>query len=479
MNLLHPYLLALPLGLLLLTIIAVDLTVCAPPSSPSIVNTVLPPSKLLRPNNNNVNNNNNQIPVPTRLPPPNNNNNNNQIVQTTSPKPVIYNWNKEEYPNPQQSPKFCQRSHPSLVCDPDSILTKEQAEKLDQLTAQTSNNLTKCYCQVCPEGEGGVVVGVALAKNIFRAYNSPKAPDSDEFADFVRRRWQYGTCDNTVLILLVADQTEITISMGVIAAKHLSEEFLQQLVMSHKTEFEQHKLYEGLVNIVGGMRTLIHSNKAPTTPLDGGAGGGVKAVGDGSEPPSSTSTAVAVIGIIAGFMLLIFVLTGTILLAKKRYERVETSTDPSQNPKDGLFITEGGGSGSVKGKREGTEGEEEEEEAEEGDDDDDGGYDEGDGPVPPPLPNTPPPSTPSTRRLSTPTGGTGDYVRVSIDDPDRQQQQYHNNHQNQRQASAVSLNPDGDHNTTDHQGVGHLHGQEEVLDSSSHITTPDLNNSRL
>lgn len=45
---------------------------------------------------------------------------------TILPLRPLYFWNKEEYPNPLENPKFCNRTIPSLLCDPDSLLTKEQ-----------------------------------------------------------------------------------------------------------------------------------------------------------------------------------------------------------------------------------------------------------------------------------------------------------------------------------------------------------------
>ncbi len=91
------------------------------------------------------------------------------LLATTTSLPTYFSWNMHEYPNPQTNPKFCNRSSPSLLCDVDHLLTGEQANRLEQLMAQTSSNVSRCYCKECPAGGVGVhgiQLAIALVRHI-------------------------------------------------------------------------------------------------------------------------------------------------------------------------------------------------------------------------------------------------------------------------------------------------------------------------
>lgn len=188
------------------------------------------------------------------------------------------------------------------------------------------------------------------------------------------------------------------------------------------------------------------------------AGGG----GTSAQPTagSTTKTAVAVVGIIVGFLLVIFILTGTILMAKKRFETIEGTIicdDKDTRPKP-----EGYWSGARS------------KEFRDQDDSDDGdnsihrGTDEVDGsstlPAPP-LPTTPPPSTPSpslaNRKLSTPSGVV-EYEPLSIED----------DHDRRRPTSATN-NSAPNLNNFQSEAADDEVGQEELLEASSRISTPE------
>lgn len=396
---------------------------------------------------------------------------------TTTTLPTYFSWNMQEYPNPQTNPKFCNRSSPSLLCDVDHLLTVEQANKLEQLMGQTGN-VSRCYCKECPTtttvggrptSAHGIQVAIALVRHIFRPYNSPQST-SQEFANHLRTEWKFGACDNTVLILLVADADEITLSVGAIADAVFDDKFFESLIGAHRNEFERGRFYEGLVSIIGGMRHHLISSKAPAN-LDHdammtGAGGATRTGGGAAQQPtpgSTTRTAVAVVGIIVGFLLVIFILTGTILLAKRRFEASANSgsaveEDDEERPKpEGYWSGPRGGGGGDNS---------------DDDDNDDRGTDQVDqvdsgprstatSPPPPPLPTTPPPSTPSqspslkaNRKLSTPEGVV-EYEPVSIEEDDHQQR-----------------SPEDE--TAEAAAAAAEIGEEELLEASSRISTPEV-----
>ncbi|GIX89297.1 uncharacterized protein CEXT_581461 [Caerostris extrusa] len=82
----------------------------------------------------------------------------------------IYRWNVDEFPHPQDTFRFCNRMKPSYVCDPDQVLKKEDADKLDTFILQLYKD-TPCICNDCRNETGGIIIGIALLKHMFQPYN--------------------------------------------------------------------------------------------------------------------------------------------------------------------------------------------------------------------------------------------------------------------------------------------------------------------
>ncbi|CAG2115116.1 unnamed protein product, partial [Medioppia subpectinata] len=102
----------------------------------------------------------------------------------------LWYWNKEEYPNPYEQPPYCRRTKPSFICDPDQLLTRKQANRLDALISEVKNT-SACFCTYCPPNEKGFTIGVALIRNIFREYNVRQLQNAENFADYIRKKWNF------------------------------------------------------------------------------------------------------------------------------------------------------------------------------------------------------------------------------------------------------------------------------------------------
>lgn len=386
------------------------------------------------------------------------------VMSTTNPSiPIVYTstqtyrWNKEEFPNPQQNPQFCNRQTSSLLCDPDKFLTKQDANRLDFLMGQTTNT-TKCYCNEClSETSYGISVAIAITTDIYQDYNVRAESAAQEFANHLRHRWQFGTCDNTVLILLVASKPEITISLGTVAEKILSNDFFNSTIYSHWADFETGQFFQGLSAIIGGIRIVAHSSKK--APIDLGDEPGPVSSGISNQAQHSSSTALIVVGIIVGFLLLVMVLTGTIFIAKKKYEKDDNESAIGPNQKPSGYWSNGDGEVKTTQANDETKAEEEEEEEEENEDEDEA----------PPVPKTLPPqitSSGTTRKLSGPNGGM-EYEPVSIEEDDQPRSTLNPTASNTIQRpSLLKAQQDSEDS--------HLHGKDEILDQSSRISTPEM-----
>ncbi len=83
-------------------------------------------------------------------------------------------WKQEEFPNPKLDWKHCNNiSDRIAICDPDTLLTREQIINLNLLLFNIENMTkcdTNCFDQQNPcikFDKTGLIIGIALAKQIF------------------------------------------------------------------------------------------------------------------------------------------------------------------------------------------------------------------------------------------------------------------------------------------------------------------------
>ncbi|ORM39823.1 20S-pre-rRNA D-site endonuclease nob1 [Babesia sp. Xinjiang] len=114
----------------------------------------------------------------------------------------------ENYPDPFINPRECNRpdAHESYVCDPDRILTKVEADRIDEmLSLQRHDSSHHC------EGLGAVPyrLGVAII-------NWLSAEDMSALSDELLLRWRlsHEKCADGVLILYVVRHNSVAISWG-------------------------------------------------------------------------------------------------------------------------------------------------------------------------------------------------------------------------------------------------------------------------
>lgn len=170
-----------------------------------------------------------------------------------------WRWNVGEFPNPQTHPKYCQRYVPSNVCDPDSILTKEEADNLDTAIRRLYND-TSCLCPGCSSSSGGIIIGIAVMKHIFLPYNEHKSVIVREFADELRKLWSLGECNNDITIVLVTKDRLSSTSVGPGISSYISPRE-SRIFLDNKGYFTIGKYYEGLLSMVQAYYHLSQSIK--------------------------------------------------------------------------------------------------------------------------------------------------------------------------------------------------------------------------
>ncbi|GBL88082.1 hypothetical protein AVEN_133732-1 [Araneus ventricosus] len=157
----------------------------------------------------------------------------------------IYRWNVDKFPHPQEMYKFCNRLKPSYVCDPDQVLEKEEADKLDTFIKQLYRE-TPCICDDCSNETGGIIVGIALLKYMFQPYNQHPAKTIRTFAQTLRENWNLGKCDNDILIVVATTDRLSFTDVGKETSYYVSLNEAHRIFLENKANFTAGHFYEGL-----------------------------------------------------------------------------------------------------------------------------------------------------------------------------------------------------------------------------------------
>ncbi|KAG8180808.1 hypothetical protein JTE90_008593 [Oedothorax gibbosus] len=234
----------------------------------------------------------------------------------------VYRWNVAEYPHPQRHFKFCGRMSESFVCDPDSVLEKEQADKLDASIRQLYQG-TPCICGQanCKEGDGGIVVGIALLKTLYQPYNQHPSKTIRSFSEFLRNTWKLGKCDNDILIVVATTDRLSFTDVGKATSSYVSLDEAHRIFLEHKAHFTGGRFYEGLQAMLGDYEARTRTMRAPTEPSDdtdmGVVAGGI--VG-----------AVAILGIV------LFIVVVVYRRCKNKRKDVETADHQMDGKSEGV-----------------------------------------------------------------------------------------------------------------------------------------------
>lgn len=176
----------------------------------------------------------------------------------------LQKWAYTDYPNPFLDPHKCSRTDPSYVCDPDKILNKEEADQLD-FTIKRIRNDTSCICRECKLQDPGITVAIALMKSIVSDQSTTDEETTKNFAIHLRHIWNFGRCDDDVIVLVSSDDNQSYVAVGQAVSSVLSNELANKIFESSKNHFNNGYLYQGLESIIESyydvLRQLQHSSK--------------------------------------------------------------------------------------------------------------------------------------------------------------------------------------------------------------------------
>ncbi|GFU63560.1 uncharacterized protein TNCV_4256011 [Trichonephila clavipes] len=218
----------------------------------------------------------------------------------------IYRWNVEEFPHPQENFRYCNRMKASYICDPDQVLTRDEADKLDAYIRKLYKE-TPCICSECKSDSGGIIVGIALLKHMFQPYNQHPSKTIRSFTQTLRQKWKLGKCDNDILIVVATTDRLSFTDVGKETAYYVSLDEAHRIFLENKAHFSAGNFYEGLNGMLTDYHTRTRIMKSRTKENDKGLNLGLIS--------GSIIGAIVVLGII---LFIIFVV----------YRRIKRSKDP-------------------------------------------------------------------------------------------------------------------------------------------------------
>ncbi|XP_071137420.1 uncharacterized protein [Mytilus edulis] len=145
-------------------------------------------------------------------------------------KPNVSQWNKYNFPNPQNDIQldYCGRNcKASWICDPDRILSQDEADSLEDTINRTVQDFF-CNCSSCPNGQGFYSISVGVVRQI--GNDNMNLSDIDElgseFSDHLRlQKWKFSPCDIEVVVVLSQKDRLIWVSIGNTVIQNLSSSF--------------------------------------------------------------------------------------------------------------------------------------------------------------------------------------------------------------------------------------------------------------
>nr|XP_006813405.1 PREDICTED: uncharacterized protein LOC102802177 [Saccoglossus kowalevskii] len=129
-------------------------------------------------------------------------------------------WIKQMYPNPQTfdgSMECGRRGNISWICDPNGILTAEQADSIE-MDLDEIRRLTACTCRACSSDEiilgdeeyYGFTIGVALVAKIMPTMkpgdeqtDEDLTAEAQQWAEYLLHdSWKLGNCGNDAVVFI-------------------------------------------------------------------------------------------------------------------------------------------------------------------------------------------------------------------------------------------------------------------------------------
>ena len=155
-------------------------------------------------------------------------------------------WRASTYPSPFVGNACKRNKNESWVCDPDSVISKSDADEIDVMLEQIRRySHSPCYYS----RYNGYNVGVAIADKVQISYSIKSTAKS--FAYYVRENtWKLPSdrlsCDDSVLLMLFKDARYVEISTGSLARKLIPDGAVSEIISKMRNDLSQNRFGAGL-----------------------------------------------------------------------------------------------------------------------------------------------------------------------------------------------------------------------------------------
>ncbi|XP_067674566.1 uncharacterized protein [Haliotis asinina] len=179
-------------------------------------------------------------------------------------------WNPEDMPHPVRNPQHCRLGQKAgFMCDPDGILTERSVELLNWLLRGAYDNDTVCPCSTywCERTRKGTHISIALINRMKLAetFDDPDTAVMQAASNFALKLqnqfWNFGTCNNDVVIFFSRDDGVLFVSYGQTAALRLNNAVVSYIQGQFGHYFRPGgDIFVGLAEMVVAIRQVLNGN---------------------------------------------------------------------------------------------------------------------------------------------------------------------------------------------------------------------------
>ncbi|XP_046554118.1 uncharacterized protein LOC124263504 [Haliotis rubra] len=172
-------------------------------------------------------------------------------------------WHVNQYPDPWWFPEQCNRDNKSAVCDPNGIVTKQQANDIDRLIEAVAVD-TRCPCYDCVSNQRGYVIRVALMHQMENLLEEgeeimDRLKNARLFAYLLTKRWKLtGNCNETVLIVYSKADNVLYTMTGTSAGRALKDNLIVEITVDVRPFFDdEDTITEGIKEMIRRYRAVF------------------------------------------------------------------------------------------------------------------------------------------------------------------------------------------------------------------------------
>ncbi|KAL5007417.1 hypothetical protein ScPMuIL_016223 [Solemya velum] len=166
-------------------------------------------------------------------------------------------WREQDFPDPRSDVTKCGLCYRSAVCDPNALLTTFEAERLDDMLKEISENTE------CPSVAMENTILLAVVKEVDKYGRTlTRAQLQTRVVDFTNyllgTKWNLGDC-GAVIFVSENDRKVYTVT-GSQLKRQLTDSCVEYVYNNIKSYLTDGDYYSGLRNMIGQYREILRDN---------------------------------------------------------------------------------------------------------------------------------------------------------------------------------------------------------------------------